>query len=124
MRPGAPSWADEYLERRAITDMSITPQNERSQSETLEAMRVEVTRLSERVAALELALSSRPDAQPMLAKTSEISAETLATISAVLAAYLGVTPRIRQISLLNGANWAQQGRVTIQASHTLASRHS
>ena len=104
--------------------MSITPQNERSQSETLEAMRVEVARLSERVAALELALSSRPDAQPELAKTSEISAETLAAISAVLAAYLGVTPRIRQITLLNGATWAQQGRVTIQASHTLTSRHS
>jgi methylmalonyl-CoA carboxyltransferase large subunit len=124
MRPRAPSWADNYLERRAITDMSITPQNERSQSETLEAMRVEVARLSERVAALEMALSSRPDAQPELAKTSEISAETLAAISAVLAAYLGVTPRIRQITLLNGATWAQQGRVTIQASHTLTSRHS
>jgi methylmalonyl-CoA carboxyltransferase large subunit len=103
--------------------MSITPQNERPLSETLDAVRDDVARLSERVAALELALSTRPDAQPVLATTSEISAETLAAISAVLAAYLGVTPRIRQIRLLNGANWAQQGRVTIQASHTLTSRH-
>ena len=104
--------------------MSITPQNERPQSETLEAMRDEVARLSERVAALELGLSTRHDAQSLLATTSVISAETLAAISAGLAAYLGVTPRIRQIRLVNGANWAQQGRVTIQASHTLTSRHS
>ena len=41
-------------------------------------------------------------------------------ISAAIAAYLGVMPHIRQISLVGGAFWAQQGRVTIQASHTFS----
>jgi methylmalonyl-CoA carboxyltransferase large subunit len=44
-------------------------------------------------------------------------------ICAAFAAFLGKKPRIRQIRLLGSAAWAQQGRVTIQASHVLSVPH-
>ena len=56
-------------------------------------------------------------------KPKTISEETLLVISAAIAAFLGVKPHIRQIRLLDGAPWGQQGRVTIQASHTLPVRY-
>ena len=49
----------------------------------------------------------------------EISEEELLAISAALGAYLGVRAHIRQIRLVSGNAWAQQGRVSIQASHML-----
>jgi methylmalonyl-CoA carboxyltransferase large subunit len=95
--------------------------------ETLEALRLELVRLSARVAALEADAGAR--SASTVASTSApragdgISEGIIAVISAALAAYLGVKPHIRQISLIGGASWAQQGRVTIQASHALAVRH-
>ena len=50
----------------------------------------------------------------------EITEEELVAISAALAAYLGVRVRIRQIRLVSSPAWAQQGRVSIQASHNLS----
>ncbi len=49
----------------------------------------------------------------------EISEEELLAVSAALAAFFGVRMRIRQIRLLGSQAWAQQGRVSIQASHRL-----
>ena len=46
--------------------------------------------------------------------------ELVATISAAVAAYLGVKPHIRQIRMLGNARWAMQGRASIQASHHLS----
>lgn len=54
-----------------------------------------------------------PDAGPA------ITEEELLAISAAVAAYLGVRPHIHQIRLLSTTAWAQQGRVSIQASHRL-----
>lgn len=48
-----------------------------------------------------------------------ISEEEILAVSAALAAYFGVRMRIRQIRLLSSQAWAQQGRVSIQASHRL-----
>jgi methylmalonyl-CoA carboxyltransferase large subunit len=48
-----------------------------------------------------------------------ITEEELLAISAALGAYLGVRAHIRQIRLVSTAAWAQQGRVSIQASHRL-----
>jgi methylmalonyl-CoA carboxyltransferase large subunit len=48
-----------------------------------------------------------------------ISEEEVLAISAAVAAYLGVRAHIRQIRLVGGGAWAQQGRVSIQASHRL-----
>ncbi len=48
-----------------------------------------------------------------------ITEEELLAISAAVGAYLGVRAHIRQIRLVSTSAWAQQGRVSIQASHRL-----
>ncbi len=98
--------------------------------ETLAALRGEVATLADRVAALESSVARQPmmGAAQTGAESSngaprasdESTPEIVAVIAAVLAAHLGVRPHIRQISLAGGGAWAQQGRVTIQASHALA----
>ncbi len=60
------------------------------------------------------AAAAKPDAPG-------ITEEEILAVSAALAAYLGVRLRIRQIRLLGSPAWAQQGRVSIQASHQLHS---
>ena len=60
-----------------------------------------------------------PPATSSLAAAAGISEEELLAISATLAAWLGVQAHIRQIRLIRTGAWAQQGRVTIQASHRL-----
>jgi methylmalonyl-CoA carboxyltransferase large subunit len=99
-------------------------------ADALEALRREVARLGERVAALEGAagVAPRPAAPPVAAQekksdSAEISEELVLVISAAIAAFLGKKPHIRQIRLLGSAAWAQQGRVTIQASHALSGQH-
>jgi methylmalonyl-CoA carboxyltransferase large subunit len=96
-------------------------------AETLEALRREVEALHKRIAAVEQALAAAPSPSAATASSPAAkadpagpTAELIAIISAALAAHLGVHPHIRQIKLLGGASWAQQGRVTIQASHALA----
>ena len=49
-----------------------------------------------------------------------ISEETLLVIAAAVAAYLGERAHIRVVRLVPSHAWAQQGRVSIQASHHLA----
>lgn len=89
--------------------------------EALQSLRDEVRRLGERVAALEARSQPAPVPAAIAPSPAEtISDEILIAISAAIAAYLGVKPRIRQIRLLRSAGWAQQGRITIQASHRLA----
>jgi methylmalonyl-CoA carboxyltransferase large subunit len=97
-------------------------------SDSLEALRQELARLGERVAALEAAVGAKPPAAapapPAPAtEASDLSEELLLVISAAVAAFLGKKPHIRQIRLLGTTAWAQQGRVTIQASHALSARH-
>ena len=73
------------------------------------------------VVAQELA-SRAPDAPSTtssVAAAAGISDLELLAISAALAAWLGVHAHIRQIRLIRTGAWAQQGRVTIQASHRL-----
>jgi len=49
-----------------------------------------------------------------------VTEEDVLAISGAVAAFLGVRAHIRQIRLVSGGAWAQQGRVSIQASHRLA----
>jgi len=104
----------------------------------LEGLRQELSRLGERVAALEVGTrfparpaapsldraevkaseSASPPAHPVVA--SELNEELILIISAAIAAFLGKKPHIRQIRLIGSAAWAQQGRVMIQASHALS----
>lgn len=94
----------------------------------LEALRDDLARLGDRVAALE-AERARPAASPSATakttKTAEpLSDETILVIASTIAAFLGKKAHIRQIKLLGSAAWAQQGRVTIQASHALSTARS
>ena len=61
--------------------------------------------------------SPRPEAQE--AQPEPIPEEDLLAISAALAAHFGVRVRARRIRLISSPAWAQQGRVSIQASHRL-----
>lgn len=79
--------------------------------ESVEALRLEVVRLAERVSALEVA---KPTDQ-----SGPIDQETIFIIAASVAAFLGKRAHIRQIRLLGSDAWARQGRVTVQASHAL-----
>jgi methylmalonyl-CoA carboxyltransferase 12S subunit len=103
-------------------------------ADALEALRQELARLGERVAALEAAVGVKPRAvapapvapppdKKRPAEAEGLSEELLLVISAAIAAFLGKKPHIRQIRLLGSAAWAQQGRTTIQASHALSVKH-
>ena len=101
-------------------------------AELLEKVQAQLTALSERVEQLEAVEPKQPAAPetipvPVALETApqpaqpkeEITEEELIAISAALGAYLGVRIRIKQIRLLSSHAWAQQGRVSIQASHYL-----
>ncbi len=107
-------------------------------AQILEAVQAQLAALTERLERLEAA--SKPamapvsapngapagpvvqkDEPPAAPATPAITEEELLAISAALAAFLGCKVRIRQIRLLSSRAWAQQGRVSIQASHTLHS---
>lgn len=108
----------------------MTPESRKplSPKEETDSLRREVSRLKEELASLEKQLpQSNQLASPPPSETSQgapIPDDVIIAISAALAAYLGVKPHIRQIRLIASAPWAQQGRVTIQASHILAHRQS
>ena len=95
----------------------------------LEEIRQQLATLAERVAKLEHApmepvVAAPPATQPApapAAAAETITPEEILAISAALAAYLGVRPHIRQIRLVSSRAWAEEGRVTIQASHRLHS---
>ena len=89
----------------------------------LEELQAQVAELQKRLAALEPhatpqtpAAAAKPVAP---AAAAGITEEELIAISAAIAAFLGVRAHIRQIRLLSSHAWAQQGRVSIQASHRL-----
>lgn len=105
----------------------------------LEEMRSEMDALSARLAKLEAAIGAasapapapaaeavKPEAGPEAAlpvpepaEEEPISEEVLLAIAAAVAAYLGERAHIRQVRLIRTGAWAQEGRVSIQASHRL-----
>ncbi len=74
-------------------------------------MRAEITALTSRVNALELA------AAKLAATPAPVSEEDMVAISAAVAAFLGVRARIRQVRLVHSSAWAQVGRMGTHASH-------
>ena len=108
-------------------------------SSVLEEIRTQLAELAARVARIERAESGAPatgapvngavEAAPKAPEKpaelpqpevpEEITEEELLAISAAIAAYLGVRAHIRQIRLISSGAWAQEGRVSIQASHRL-----
>src|SRR5687767_5033962 len=85
---------------------------------TLDQLRASIDALTARVDALE-GRRVTADAQTPAAPAETITPEELIAIAAAVAAFLGERPHIRQIRLVSSSRWAQQGRVSIQASHTL-----
>jgi methylmalonyl-CoA carboxyltransferase 12S subunit len=96
------------------------------------ALRAEVARLADRIAALETTAAATPAPAPAAAEPAapapaaaaavdggELSEELVLVISAAVAAYLGKKPYIRQIRLVTSPTWSHQGRVSVQASHAL-----
>jgi methylmalonyl-CoA carboxyltransferase large subunit len=67
----------------------------------------------------EVHFSPTPPTTSSMATAEGISEGEVLAISAAIAAWLGVHAHIRQIRLIRTGAWAQQGRVTIQASHRL-----
>src|SRR5262245_36466488 len=96
-------------------------------ADALGALRQELARLGERVTALEAAVAVRLDTAAAPAESAPmaqgLTEELLVVISAAIAAFFGKKPHIRQVRFLGSAAWAQQGRVTIQASHALSVQH-
>jgi methylmalonyl-CoA carboxyltransferase 12S subunit len=89
----------------------------------IEALRADIARLEARITHLETGqpmwrTATAMPAAPMT--TDGIDQDIVMSIAAAVATYLGVKPRIRQIRLLGSAAWAQQGRVTIQASYAVS----
>jgi methylmalonyl-CoA carboxyltransferase large subunit len=91
-------------------------------------IRAQLAHLTDRVAKLEGktpgaevrgSAHSRTDVEAPVQQAEPISEEILVAISAAVAAYLGEGMHIRQIRLISSPAWAQQGRVSIQASHRL-----
>jgi methylmalonyl-CoA carboxyltransferase large subunit len=102
---------------------------------TLAQLQAQMAEISKRIEVLEEGKSGPPavtaaavPAQPAVEAQAQpepapagITEEELLAISAAIGAYLGVRAHIRQIRLLSTNAWAQQGRVSIQASHILQS---
>ena len=90
-------------------------------------LRDQIMQLTARVEKLEapLAVSPAPVEKTTAlppARTA-LPEETILVIAAAVAAYLGKRGHIRSIRLLTSTPWAQQGRVSIQASHQLDTYH-
>jgi methylmalonyl-CoA carboxyltransferase large subunit len=83
--------------------MPMTTENDLTT--TVERLQAQIAELTRRLAGM-----PAPEA---------VSEEEVLAISAAVAAYLGVRAHIRQIRLVGSDVWAQQGRVSIQASHSL-----
>lgn len=59
---------------------------------------------------------SPPAAPPA---SAEVSDEIMLVIAAAVAAFCGERAHLRQVRLISSHTWAQQGRVSVQASHRL-----
>jgi methylmalonyl-CoA carboxyltransferase 12S subunit len=98
-----------------------SPDGDKSLAAAVLALREEVARLADRIAALESAATAPPPAAPAPPPPApELTEELILVITAAVAAYLGKKPYIRQIRLVTSPTWNHQGRVTIQGSHMLA----
>jgi methylmalonyl-CoA carboxyltransferase 12S subunit len=92
----------------------------------LTEIRAQLQALMERVAKLEGPAPAPVQAAAAQAAPAAASAvkepipdEDLLAISAAIAARFGVRVKVRQIRLIGSSGWAQQGRVSVMASHRL-----
>ena len=102
----------------------MTTVSETELATTLEQLQAQMMELSRRMKLLEgqaAAPVQKAAAPPVRTEAAPavITEEEILAISAAIGAYLGVRAHIRQIRLVSTSAWAQQGRVSIQASHRL-----
>src|SRR5690348_5855184 len=94
---------------RHTTAMNLNEADQRELQAAAESLRAELSRLGERLAAVERLLQRPKDSPPTSSASATepaLSDETLIyIITAAVAAYLGVKPHIRQIRLLGGTSW-------------------
>lgn len=102
----------------------MTTVSEMELATTLEQLQAQMAEISRRMKLLESqggAPVQKAAAPPVRTEPAPpvITEEEVLAISAAIGAYLGVRAHIRQIRLVSTNAWAQQGRVSIQASHRL-----
>jgi methylmalonyl-CoA carboxyltransferase 12S subunit len=114
-----------------------TASRKNASDDTAERLLARIAELEERVARLEAArdaavsrlvapVIARPAAPavpapaPPPAPRVEVTEEILVVISASVAAFLGERAHVRQVRLVASEAWAQQGRVSVMASHRWA----
>jgi len=68
------------------------------------------------------AAAAKPAAPPAAVPDAreEITEEVMLVIAATVAAFLGERAHVRHVRLLSSEAWAQQGRVSVMASHRWA----
>jgi methylmalonyl-CoA carboxyltransferase large subunit len=97
--------------------------------QALEEIRAALGDLAARVAFLEAPPAAVPAATPAPPPAAAaprapaapaITEDLVLVITAAVAAFLGERAHVRQIRLISSSAWAQQGRVSVQASHRLA----
>ena len=99
-------------------------------ADALEQLQAQMTEISRRLDGLEAHKSGAITAPPAESAapapvamqepaSAALTQEQLLAIAAAIGAFLGVRVHIRQIRLVSSGAWSQQGRVSIQASHTL-----
>ena len=89
-----------------------------AKKQELDELRAQIAEMAKRLERLEHGESVEVAEAPESVSARMTEDEMLA-VSAAIAAYLGVRAHIRQIRLVSTSAWAQQGRVSIQASHSL-----
>jgi methylmalonyl-CoA carboxyltransferase large subunit len=93
--------------------------------QVLDEIRAAIGALGARVAAIEekavqaAPRVAAPAATPAPAPAG-VTEDMVLVITAAVAAFLGERAHVRQIRLIASSAWAQQGRVSVQASHRLA----
>jgi methylmalonyl-CoA carboxyltransferase large subunit len=99
------------------------------------AQETAVQELLERIEALERRVAELEGRKPQVpaavaappataVEKDDIPEDVLAVISAAVASFLGVKAHVKQIRLVGREAWAQQGRVSIMASHRWAMHRS
>jgi methylmalonyl-CoA carboxyltransferase 12S subunit len=102
--------------------------NESDLRQALDDIRSTLADLARRVTALEgreasgagpRMAASTPAPAAVARPEPALTEDIVIAITAAVAAFLGERAHVRQIRLVSSSVWAQQGRVSVQASHRL-----
>ena len=115
---------------RALTERQQTAERRLSELRTqINALEARIAELSQSSALRDAAAAQAKAAQTAPGKPiqAEVTPEILVVLAAAATAYLGKSVRVRSARTLQSPYgffnpWAQQGRVSIQASHSLRLR--